>query len=163
MLFKLAIGTEKTAEEFYSGLAEKFSHLPEISTFWLTLADDEKHHAQELEKIQDSLSPSQLSTPADPLTLQKAKQNRHISVLSLLNSVKNLNDAYEIAHQLEYSEVNVVFGFLMTRFISSEQQKEFVGSEIKVHQARLLEFFQTFGGAEWRKGIEVSPEATAVN
>jgi hypothetical protein len=159
MLFELAMQAEKTAEEFYAGLAEKFRHLPEVAAFWLTFSKEEEGHALELEKIRGALSPDQLATLADPAVFLKATKNRNTSALTLLNSVRNLHEAYELAHELESGEVNAVYGFLMSRFIASDWRRQFVLSEIKVHQARIMQFSSTFGGVEWRKGILATPSA----
>jgi hypothetical protein len=66
-----------------------------------------------------------------------------------------LNDAYELAHELENSEVNSIFKFLTSELIPSDKQEEFIFSTIKQHQQKLLDFDRNFGDSEWRKGIKI--------
>jgi rubrerythrin len=154
-LFELAIGAEKTAMDLYLGLLKRFSFLPEVSGFWNEMLKDEIQHAQELKNIRDSLRPSQLSLPADPSLLQKARKVLEFSVSDRLNSITTLDDAYELAHEFERSEVNTVFAFLMNEFVSDEKKKKFALSELQVHLARLMDFSQIFGDAEQRRNTKV--------
>ena len=102
-LFELAITAEKAVRDFYLGLAKKFSHLPQVSTFWKGMLTDEMKHAQGLEGFRRSLTPEQLSAPADPNLVGKAKKVLDISIQHSLDSIANLDDAYELAHALEHS------------------------------------------------------------
>jgi len=152
-LFTLAINAEKAAQSFYRGLTKKFSYLPEISNFWKKMEEDEKYHARELENIFNSLPPDKLLVPADQPVLWKAKEVSKFSVEDNLDSIKTLEDAYQIANEFENSEINTVFAFLTRKFISSAERKRFVLSELKYHLAKLMGFPQSFGDAEWRKSV----------
>ena len=140
-LFELSMAAEKTAGDFYAGLARKFSHLPEVSEFWKEMARDEERHIMGLEAIRDSLTSGQLFVPADQAVLGAVKNALKFSVKEMLASVRNLDDAYELAHDLENSEVNTVFEFLSTEFRPSRERKEFVRSQVKGHIIKLLSFF----------------------
>jgi Lhr-like helicase len=64
-----------------------------------------------------------------------------------------LDDAYELAHELEHSEVNAVFQFLATDFVPSEERTEYVVAAITRHQNKLMRFNQSHGSRQWRQGI----------
>ncbi len=150
-LFELAIVAEKAAGDFYLGLVEKFSHLPEVSTFWKGMLADEMQHSWELENIRNYLTPEQISAPADPHLLEKAKKVLGFSVKDSLDSITTLNDAYQLAHDLEHSEINTVFAFIMNKFISRKKQKEFILGELENHTQKIMKFSEILGDARWRK------------
>ena len=159
-LFELSIAAEKTAGDFYAGLAQKFFHLPEVSEFWKGMAGDEEQHMRRLEAIRDSLTSSQLFVPADRAVLDAVKNAVKFSVTEMLASVRNLDDAYELAHDLENSEVNTVFELLSTEFRPSRERKEFVRSQVKGHIIKLSNFFHAFGDDERRKSVAARTKET---
>lgn len=71
------------------------------------------------------------------------------------NQIKNLNDAYELAHQLEYFEVEALFKFLTNKVITSEERKHFILSEINDHQQKLMVFSNKFGDATSRRRVTI--------
>jgi rubrerythrin len=152
-LFELAITAEEAAQDFYLGLVEKFSHLPTIADFWQKMMEDEVLHVRALREIRASLTPDQFSAPVEPAIWWKAKEVSRFSVQKRLNSVKTLEDAYQSAHYLEYSEINTVFEFLLTEFTSSDKSREFIASQLRDHVEKLTEFSETFGDAVRRSGI----------
>jgi rubrerythrin len=152
-LFELAITAEKAAQDFYLGLAEKFSHLSTVSDFWRDMGKDEVSHVKALREIRVSLTPDQLSAPVDPAIWWKAKEVSRFSVQNRLNSVKTLEDAYQSAHYLEYSEINTVFEFLLTEFTSSNKSREFIVSQLRDHVEKLAEFSEASGDAVRRRSI----------
>ncbi len=89
MLLELAITAEQKNREFYHGLAKNFAHERAIANFWQGMSMEEVHHTQELEKIRSSLTPSQLSAPADSTILQKAKKAVTFSVTGRLSSMNS--------------------------------------------------------------------------
>ena len=121
---------------------------------------EEVQHSQELENIRNSLSPEQLSVPADPSTLEKAKRVLEFSVTDSLSSIATLDDAYEIVRDLERSEVNVVFTFIMSEFIPSEKQKEFVMWQLENHTQKIVKFPEIYGDSSLRKKILVQTIST---
>jgi rubrerythrin len=154
-LFELAITAEKLTQVYYHGLIGNFSPWPEVSDFWKGMVKNEMQHATELTNIRDSLGPSQLRALADPPIHQKAKHVTRFSVKGSLNSIRTLDDAYNISHDIEFSEVNAVFEFLIREYIPSGKLNKFVLSEIENHLAKLMKFNETLGDAEWRKSIVI--------
>ena len=101
-LFKRVFEIELTSAKVYIKLAELFSHVSEVSTFWDDLAKEEKHHEETLQEIYKSLTQKQLLSPTDKNIMRKAVEIQNSLNKDLINPIKNLDDAYELAHQLEY-------------------------------------------------------------
>ncbi len=154
-LFEFAIIGERAAEDFYNGLAGKFGHEAAVSAFWKTMASDEREHVRILENIRKTLTPAQLAAPADPFIFQTAAENARVRIGDVLGLVRNLNDAYVLAHLWENSEVNRVFEFLVMKFIPFADDGRFVRLQVINHKNRLVMFSQAFGEAEVRKNIPV--------
>ena len=148
-LLLLAISAEESARAFYAELSRRFGHMPDVSARWKELMNDEALHRNSLEKIFDQLSVEELNSPA-PDILQKLRESLHgHSLEDKLDSVETLDDAYDIAYWLEYSEVNTAFEVILSSFVTSEERQGFVIDLINDHVARL----QGFGDAEWRQQI----------
>jgi rubrerythrin len=143
-LLELAITAEKVAEDLYLGLAQKFSHLPKVSDFWQEMRKDEVAHARGLEKVRASLTPEQLLTPVDSVVLEQARRSASFSARDALNSITTVEEAYQLTHDLENSEINTVFEFIVAEFVAQEVQKELVMSQLREHVARLNHFPEAF-------------------
>ncbi len=153
-LFVLAIAAEKAAMNFYKGLARSFSHLPEAAHFWEDLSRDEALHMQELIEIRNTLSENQLGETADPWLVEKAQNElKRFTEKFDLKAVVTLDDAYDIAYELEYSEVNEVFQALVNRYVSSDTRTSFVLSHIREHVSKLEDFSKRIADAETRRTI----------
>jgi len=139
-LIEFAIAAEKASQELYARLTQRYSYLPQVADFWQKMSLDENAHARSLEKIRDSLTPEQLLAPVDPVVFEQAKRNASLSVEDKLNPISTLEDAYQLAHDLEHSEINTVFEFITAEFVSLDVQREFVTAQLKKHVARLGEF-----------------------
>ncbi len=149
-LLLLAISAEESARVFYSELSRMFKHMPDVSARWKELSHDEVLHKNGLEEIFSQLSEAELSAPA-PGILQKLKETlKDSSLEDKLSSVETLDDAFEIAYRLEYSEVNTAFEIIMSRFVTSAVRQNFVMDLVGEHVAKL----QGFGDAGWRQNIK---------
>ena len=73
----------------------------------------------------------------------------------LVGSINTLDDAYELAHQIEFSEVNAIFKFLSSELIPFDKQEKIISSGIVQHQQKLLDLSRDFGDREWRKEIKI--------
>ena len=152
-LLDLSSAIEKEMVTFYCRLRQMFSHVPEAEEFWIKLRDDEIKHIIQLDQIKNSLSPEQLSSPADKSIVAKAEH-----VLRALGSrrweeIKNFEHAFELAHEWENSEANQVFLFLAERYIPGEDRKKFVEMIINDHLARLTTPPAGLNTTEDRKSI----------
>lgn len=149
-LLLLAMSAEESARAFYAELSRMFAHIPDVSARWKELMKDEALHRERLEKIFRQLSEQDLSAPA-PDILQKLKQTLHGNSLEdKLSSVETLDEAYEIAYWLEDSEVNTAFKIILSRYVTSDERKDFIMDLISEHMAKL----RGFGNAEWRQAIK---------
>jgi rubrerythrin len=159
-LFEHAIAIEYKAAEMYCTFSRLFSHVPEISAFWTGLEQDEMFHMETLVTLLDGLRPDEYDAPVD-----KQLWENMVAVHDLINgnlaiSVSNLNDAYEVAHELEFSEINGIFKFLTIEAITSEEQGQFMRDEITKHERKLIDFGDTFGDKAWRLKIAIQQLST---
>ena len=152
-LFKRAIEIERKASVIYLEFANMFSHIPEITTFWIDLHGDELQHMQALTNIHNTLQQEQLSSISDEKILNSLRKAENELNKDLISPIKNLDDAYELAHDLENSEINGIFKFLTNSFIPFEEHSDFVIANIQHHQQKLIDFNHTMGDRAWRKQI----------
>lgn len=150
-LFHLIINVEKRARAFYRGLERKFQHVARASTVWQAMAEDEDDHIDQLEAIYARLSPAQRRAEVDPSVLWKAKEAQAFSPADSLDGVETLDDAFQIAHALEHSEVNALFEFIMDEFVEPETQRDFLVSQLRDHVARL----EALKGLEWQRDVRI--------
>ncbi len=156
-LFKLAIAAEKAAEELYLGLGAKFAHQPEVAGFWRDYAQEEVEHTRWLESAREKSRPDQLSAPADSSILEDAHNLLQVSPQDALEQIKTLEDAYQLANELENSEINVVFEFIITHFTSDEGARSFLRTQLRSHIARLVtDFPARFASAASRQAVKAS-------
>lgn len=162
-LFDLACQTERAAAEFYRGLSGLFSYLPEVRKFWETMMKDELSHARQLTEIRNLLTGQQLKSPADPAVMDKlAEEVSTFSPKFDLNEIESLDDAYEIAYDLEYSEVNAVFKAIVSEYVPSGERVRFVLQQNMEHVSRLEAFSKSVAGPDERQSImAVRPEKGA--
>ncbi|MHC4288184.1 MAG: ferritin family protein [Planctomycetota bacterium] len=152
-LIETAIGAENAARKVYLGFTHKFVSRPDVSDFWQTMADDEGDHARILSQMRECVSAEELSAPIDARLAEMARHLKMLDIRKLVNSVDNLDDAYQTAYDLESSEVNAIFNFLTIRFLSTDESYEIITATIDHHLLRLADFTRTFGDAEHCKHI----------
>jgi rubrerythrin len=137
-LLELAIAAERAAETLYHGLESKFTRYDEVVAFWQEYADEEAMHAAWLEQLRDSLSPEKLSALADPSVLEEANRALQVPVERMLRDVHNLEDAYQLVNDLENSETNAVFDFLISNFAEDKKNQAFLRSQLQDHIGKLI-------------------------
>jgi rubrerythrin len=142
-LFELAIELEDSAQKLYTELATKFAHHQEVADFWKQYAVEEAGHARWLERVRDKLNSEELSAPADPSMLKAAHGILKSSVEKQLAEIKDLRGAYQLASELENSETNAIFEFLVGNFAADEQTRNFLRSHLKDHIGKLMLWFPT--------------------
>jgi rubrerythrin len=140
-LLKVAIQLEAAAERFYEGVAERFSHCPEIVEFWRLMAADEACHKNRLIEWKASLNSGRLSQTADAKLLQMGEKLLGTSVEELLDEVRSLDDAYETAHDLESSEINAIFRFFIKEFAQDPWVIAALRQDLDEHAERLMTGF----------------------
>ncbi len=153
-LFTMAIEAERLAEVFYRRLAELFAAQPDVAAFWLIYAQEEAGHAQWLTEMRDRQPVEQLFQSAEKGMLAMAGQALAVSLDELVARVKNLEDAYQLANELEGGETNAVCEFLIDHFADNEKTQAFLRVQLKHHISRMLTDFPTqFRGIGVRRSI----------
>lgn len=138
-LFEYAIELEKAAESLYRQLETMFSEYPEVALFWRHYADEEKGHASYLERIRQGVDIHRLSRQADSNILQKVRQCLGKVSQSKLENIKTLDDAHQLATELENSETNAIFEFMIINFATDELAKshQFLRTQLSTHITKL--------------------------
>lgn len=142
-LFERAIELEEAAEILYNRLAEMFSQAPEVARFWKHYADEERGHAAYLRRIQAGVEAQRLAAPADSTLFEKARFCLESSSLQRLESIATLEDAYRLAVELENSETNTIFEFIIVNFSTDElaKSRRFLRAQLSTHIAKLQNEF----------------------
>ncbi len=154
-LFDMAIAAEHTAEHVYRSLKEKFRNHPDVAQFWDDYADEEVGHANWLNNIRKGLAPEQLDAPVEAQIIEKMNVVLRFSAENALREVEDLEDAYQLASDLENSETNAIFEFLVDHFASDERTQAFLRAMLREHVAKLLiDFPSQFRTATVRRGIK---------
>jgi rubrerythrin len=152
-LFERAIQIENQAASIYRELERRFSHHQESVSLWKALAADEDMHAEVLAKALGDAPSERLACQAPDDVWAAVTHILNLLSQDLLSSIENLKDAYELAHELEHSEVNAVFEFLSVDAVPGNVEREFVRTHITAHQKRLTDFLQTYSGRDWSEVI----------
>lgn len=155
LLLTYAIEIEYKAAQIYGTLSELFPQVPGLSAFWQGLKNDELAHVDILRQTQMQMTPEQLLRNPGSKTWKDLKNLQLLLSSDLLAEVNTLDDAYELAHDLEFSEVNTIFQYLTVDCIPSEKRKQLIKSTIGDHQKKISDFSRTFGDREWRRSISV--------
>ena len=138
-LFEYAIELERATESLYRQLENMFSQYSEVALFWRRYADEEKGHASYLERIRKGVDVDRLSRQADGSMLQKVRQCLDLASQAKLKNIKTLEDAHQLATELENSETNAIFEFMIVNFSTDElaQSHKFLRTQLSSHIAKL--------------------------
>ncbi|MEW5871302.1 MAG: ferritin family protein [Chloroflexota bacterium] len=137
-LITMAISAELAARDLYLQLEKMFAPHKDVALFWKHYADEEAGHARWLEQLRQRLSAEQLAAPADSTALENARKALAIPVETLLAQIDNLEDAYQLVNELEGSETNAVFDFLIGEFSEDEKTLAFLRTQLREHVGRLM-------------------------
>lgn len=154
-LFKSAIEAEQKVSDIYKEFAKLFSHVLNVAAFWTDLSEDELNHKKTLENIYNSLSLEQILSVPDEKMVSMSIKIEHELKKNIIGSINNLDDAYELAHDMENSEVNAVYKFLTNKFIPFQERSQFIVANIQYHLEKLVRFNHDIGDRVWRKKIVV--------
>ncbi|MFH2020196.1 MAG: ferritin family protein [archaeon] len=140
VLCELMIDWESQARDLYLKFANLFSNDPKISEFWLQLSKDESRHIDILKDILNKIPREKLL-----MDVSNEKWNSLTRVEGLIKEVSSkkiqtLNDAYEMAHQLETSEMNILLKMLVNEYLPDEEGYKFIFSDVTEHIEKLMRF-----------------------
>jgi hypothetical protein len=138
-LFDYAIDLEKATETLYRQMGKMFTHAHDVEQFWSHFADEERGHAAYLERVRQGVGIKRLFDPADEKIIRDVQICLGSSSLKRLDSVQNLEDAYQLATELENSETNAIFEFMIMNFSTDELAKsdKFLRVQLSNHLAGL--------------------------
>lgn len=153
-LVEISYCAEREAMYFYTGLANRFRHLKEISDFWLDMADDEDLHVDIVDMLRTTLSDDDLARPVDAELMSKVQGFLKFNAKGALAGIHNLDDAYKFSVNLEYSELNKMLELLVNDNMAEQEEKERIVKLLYEHQGRLKTFSSLFGDAIWRREIK---------
>lgn len=136
-LIERAISWENTARDLYLTLSSAFPSYPAVQDIWKQMAIDESTHAAILRKVMDSLPESRLSQRlgAEEVGLIAAVEKELARAAAA--DLRTLDDAYELAHRLESSEVNTVFQLLVSFQADDLAATSLVDAQFDDHLDRL--------------------------
>lgn len=156
-LFDLAILGEETAEKIYRYFEKGFAHHPQVARFWKLYADEEAGHARYLRNLRSEIEPRRLDESVDGKVLQQAQKLRRRLVKEQLKEIHTLEDACRLASELENSEVNSLFTFIVTHFTPPERLKsqELLRSILNEHVNKLLELPVPYNSRLERQKIRI--------
>ena len=101
-LINAAIAAEDVAQKVYLAFKQKFLYRQDVADFWQALAEDESEHAHILARVHGVVPVQDLTTMVDVDLAEMAYKLQGLNVEELIESVHNLNDAYEIAYKLQF-------------------------------------------------------------
>jgi rubrerythrin len=136
-LIGLAIQSERALERLYRNLSDGFASIPEVSDFWSSYAAEEAGHAHWLETLRDKTDEDRLNQYTDPEILRLAEGSLSTPMDVLLHKVSDLQEAFDLANELEHAETNMVFEFLITNFSRNKETESFLRSQLRDHVLRL--------------------------
>jgi len=155
-LFELAIQAERNAEALYDRFAQLFAAHPKVADFWHQYARQEAAHADWLTQLVESLDADQLDAPADPTILNNAQRLLSFSLDKVLETVHTLDDAYQLATEMENGETNAIFQFLTEHVAPSEQLRAFLRGQLRDHLSKLMvDFPLEFQSAARRQQVSI--------
>ncbi len=140
-LFELSIRLERAAEALYRGLEARFAHHPEIAAFWVQYAQEEALHARWVETLREKIEPAHLASPVDRRMIEEAQSLLLVSPEQMLEGVRNLEDAYRLVNEVENSETNAIFEFLISDMAMAEKSRAFLRAQLHEHIGRLMTGF----------------------
>ena len=157
-LVSLAVQAERNAEALYDGMSKMFIRYPEVARFWAHYANEEAGHARWMLNLRNRICPDLLTRPADSELWSRAVKLVEPSVDDLLGGIHDLQDAWELANEMEHGETNLIFAFLIDNFTDDDLTLTFLRIQLREHMEHLLVGLPVqFGDANLRRAITPNP------
>ena len=137
-LMDLAIQAERNAEWLYDAIGRRFIDHPEVARFWMNYANEEAGHARWMENLRERVPQIKLAQPAEPDMWQRATKLVNTDLGTLLSGINTLQDAWELANEMEHGETNVIFEFLVAHFSQDPRTLAFLRVQLRDHIGHLL-------------------------
>jgi hypothetical protein len=136
-LLEIAITAERNSERLYDSMSQMFIRFPEVALFWEHYANEEAGHARWMEHLRERMTPGHQAEPADGEVWRKALSLANTPVDDLLASIRTLQDAWELANELEHGETNLIFEFLIDNFSNDANTMIFLRTQLREHMDHL--------------------------
>lgn len=145
-LFNLSISMEQFAGRLYSKLAWKFREDPAVVEFMINMSNDEKDHETSIKSIAETISDDikrkkYYLGKAIPFYLEIINIYYHESSMDL-----SLSDYINVIHNIENSEVNNIFEFMVMEFVSKREIHDLLIRQLQMHNQRLMDFTSRLKG-----------------
>jgi rubrerythrin len=135
-----AIGFEQEAADIYAEFAKIFAAEPELVQLWDSMRQDEIIHAQVLKIVAEKLSAEQLLELTPRKICESLEYLQGLFVDVRKKKIQTFDDAYNTAHQLEFSEINAIFKFMATELVPDNQHPVFLDNQVDEHLYKLLDY-----------------------
>ncbi len=152
-LFKMSMAIEHEAEAFYSSLLKSFSTHAASAGFFASMRDDERAHIKSIASMRNALTPEALAGPAPAHALQLIRTFLNFSATEGLSRVKNLEDAYRMTVNLEFSEINKFHQLLVDLFAPSDETRNNSEGMLKAHLEKVHAFHDATGETSERRAV----------
>lgn len=139
-LFKISIAMEKLAEKIYTSFIEKFKDNERAVEIFTLMRNDEISHRKTIEHIFKTQNEEDLSQKIKLDVIYSNYVNGMLILYIENEEIKTLIEAVEKAHQLENSEINILFEFIVLNFIKEEDRKDILLLQLNGHNQRLVDF-----------------------
>lgn len=150
-VFEIAYQCKKVAHFCYDIFADGFNDFPEVSLHWLALKNEEEQHLKELDNMKSEFIRKTKNDIFFLTDLKVVEVKPNISDFSWIKRVCNLNDAFVLANEIEYNELNAFFNMFSKETITNTGLVKIIIEEISVHQSNLSKMGLLFGGSVGRK------------
>ncbi len=137
-VFDAAVAAERASEQVYQQLQIAFTAHPELAQFWGRFAGDEARHAVWLLGLRARLDRDTLARPVDETAARLVQGAAAFSVEAAIQRVSTLEDAFELANELESNETNAIFQFLIKNFEPDAQMQAFLRDQLDKHVGALI-------------------------
>ena len=158
ILFEYAIAAEHYARELYREFERLFTAEPRVAAFWQRYATEETGHATWLEQAaEEDCRRRHTTRPPTPPNWNAARHVIKVPLATALAEVETLEDAYQLAHELESSEINTIFEFLLFTFADDPQATQYARDQLSEHVARLSTGFpEPYTGVRSRRALRAA-------
>jgi rubrerythrin len=149
-LFELAINWETQARDLYAKFANLFNHEPKVSAFWIQLSKDESGHIDVLKDMVKKISKEKLLMEVSNEQWNSVTRVEGLIKEATTKEVNTLSDAYEMAHQLEMSELNTLFKIFVKDYLPDEEGHKFIMADVTEHIDKLMTFEKEYTQSQRR-------------
>ena len=144
---------ESRSADIYLALSRKFRHVPEVADFWGQFVKDEHAHANILKDIQSGAQKDKQEIEIDNKSIENISSTHKWIKTDLSQFIRNLDDAYELSHEIETREVEMLFEILSTNMGKYIEKLRMIMFEEQGHLQKILDFSEVYGNAGWRRNI----------